>query len=266
MPERPISNDELERTLLEVGAGFSYPATPQLSKSVRARIGQAAAAPRRSVFRRLPSRAPLVALAALLIAVLAAALNPSVRSAVAHFFHVQGVVITRQPSPLPSLPSVPLNLGTRVTLEQAQKAVTFPILVPDSLGTPDAIYLDREVPGSRVALAYLPRPGFTETGTTGVAVLVTESRASLERAAIGKNIGPDTVIEETAMRDVPAYWIAGAPHMVVVIGPDGKARPETLRLAANTLIWSRLGVTYRIESSLSKQESMRIALSMPASP
>ena len=262
MAERPMSNEELEQTLLEVRAGFSYPATPQLSKSVRARIEQPAPAPRWSLFRRLPSRAPLVALAALLIAVLAGTLDPSVRSAVAHFFHVQGVVITREPSPLPSLPSVRVSPGTRVTLQQAQKAVTFPVLIPDSLGNPDGIYLDRQLAGNGVALVYLPRQGLPETRTTGVAVLVTEFRASLVGADLGKDLDPKTVIEEISVQGVPAYWIAGAPHTLVVIGPDGNARPDSLRLAANTLIWSRQGVTYRIESSLGKQETLRLAESM----
>jgi hypothetical protein len=36
-----------------------------------------------------------------------------------------------------------------------------------------------------------------------------------------------------------------------------------LRMAANTLVWARGGVTYRIESGLSKTDAFRIASGLP---
>jgi hypothetical protein len=38
---------------------------------------------------------------------------------------------------------------------------------------------------------------------------------------------------------------------------------ETLRMAANTLVWEHAGVTYRIESGLSKADAFRIAAGLP---
>jgi len=50
---------------------------------------------------------------------------------------------------------------------------------------------------------------------------------------------------------------------MVVDQVDGQDRPETMRMAANTLIWEHAGVTYRIESGLSKADAFRIAAGLP---
>jgi hypothetical protein len=36
-----------------------------------------------------------------------------------------------------------------------------------------------------------------------------------------------------------------------------------LRMAANTLIWAHAGVTYRIESGLSRADAFRVAAGLP---
>ena len=52
----------------------------------------------------------------------------------------------------------------------------------------------------------------------------------------------------------PGYWIEG-PHQLVL--PDG----GTLRLGGGVLIWTRDGVTYRLESTLSKADALAVGRS-----
>jgi hypothetical protein len=262
-PQR-LTDMELELALRDLGARYPYPPTPNLALAVRRRIvAQPVAALRRVPLWRDPRRLALAAAVVLVLAGAAALINPTTRDAIAHFFHVRGVIVSRLTSPLPSLsPVTPLNLGRRTTMADAQSAVSFSIAVPPSLGTPDAVYVDSEVPGGEVALAYTPRPGIPLVKQTALGVLITEFRGDLIPGFLTKEVGPSTTLEETSVNADPGWWIAGAPHMVITrIGASDY--PVSLRMAANTLIWEHGGVTYRIESGLSKSDAFRIAAGLP---
>jgi hypothetical protein len=254
----------LERALRDLGPHYPYPATPNLASRVRTRItAQPVARPRRLELWRDPRRLALVAAVLLVLLGAAALANPATRDAIAHFFHVRGVVVSRQSSPLPSFsPVTPLDLGRRTTMADAQSAVKFKIVGPAALGVPDAVYVDSGIPGGEVALAYTPRPGIPLVSETGLGVLVTEFRGDLIPGFISKEVGPGTKLEETSVHGDPGWWITGEPHMIVV-QVAGRDQPEMLRLAASTLIWEHGGVTYRIESDLSKADAMRIAADLP---
>jgi hypothetical protein len=260
---RLISDVELERALRDLGPRYPYPPTPNLASRVRGRITvKALARPRRFDVWRDPRRLALVAAVLLVLLGAAALANPTTRDAIAHFFHVRGVIVTRQ-SPLPSLPSItPLDLGRRTTMADAQSAVKFKIAVPAELGEPDAIYVVSGIPGGEVALAYAPRAGIPLVKQTELGVLITEFRGDLNPGFMGKAVGPGTTLQETSVNGDPGWWIAGEPHMIYV-QVDGNGVSVPLRMAANTLIWEHGGVTYRIESGLSKAEAFRIAAGLP---
>src|SRR5947208_3226873 len=150
---------DLERALRQLGPRYPYPPTPNLATAVRTRIVARPAMPLRPiVLWRDPRRLALVAAVLVVLAGAAALINPATRDAIAHFFHVRGVIVTRGPSPLPSLsPATPLDLGRLTTLEEAQRAVGFTIVLPPALGEPDAVYVATGPPGGEVALAYRPR-------------------------------------------------------------------------------------------------------------
>jgi hypothetical protein len=263
MAEPRLTDMELERALRELGARYPYPPTPNLAVAVRRRIVARPVTPvRRLTLWRDPRRLALAAAVVLALAGAAALINPTTRDAIAHFFHVPGVIVTRV-SPLPSLsPATPLNLGHRTTMADAQSAVSFTIAVPGQLGVPDAVYVDSEVPGGEVALAYTPRPGIPLVRQTGLGVLITEFRGDLIPGFLTKEVGPSTTLQETSVNGDPGWWIAGEPHLVFVkVG--GTDQQVSLRMAANTLIWGHGGVTYRIESSLSKADAFRIAAGIP---
>jgi len=260
---RGLMDIELERALRELGSRYPYPPTPNLAAAVRRRIVARPVAPvRRLAVWRDPRRLALAAVAVLVLAGAAALVNPATRDAIAHFFHVPGVIVSRV-SPRPSLsPLTPLDLGRRTTLADAQSAVSFSVAVPSSLGTPDAVYLDTDVPGGEVALAYAPRPGIPLVKQTNLGVLFTEFRGDLIPGFLTKEVGPSTTLEQTSVNGDPGWWIAGEPHLLITRIGDTDY-PVSLRMAANTLIWERGGVTYRIESGLSKADALRIAAGLP---
>jgi len=261
---RRIPDVELERVLRALGPRYPYPPTPNLANAVRSRITvRPITRPRRLGLWRDPRRLALVAAVLLVLLGAAALANPATRDAIAHFFHVRGVIVSRQASPLPSVSSAtPLDLGHRSSMADAQSAVGFTIAVPAELGAPDAVYVNTDLPGGEVALAYTPRPGIPLVKQTGLGVLVTEFRGDLVPGFISKGVGPGTSLQETSVNGDPGWWIAGEPHTIYV-EVAGSGQFETLRMAANTLVWEHAGVTYRIESSLSKAESFRIASGLP---
>ena len=260
---RRFTDVELERALRELGPRYPYPPTPNLAVAVRRRIVARPAPPvRRLALWRHPLRLALAAAVVLVLLGAAALINPTTRDAIAHFFHVRGVIVSRV-SPLPSLsPVTPLNLGRRTTMADAQSSVSFTIAVPAALGAPDAVYVVTGTPGGEVALAYAPRPGIPLVKQTGLGLLITEFRGDLLPGFLTKEVGPSTTLQETSVNGDPGWWVAGEPHTVFV-KVSGTDYQVQLRMAANTLIWEHGGVTYRIESGLSKADAFRIAAGLP---
>jgi len=56
--------------------------------------------------------------------------------------------------------------------------------------------------------------------------------------------------------------LSGAPHEFFYVNADGTVDSETIRLAADTLVWSAGGITYRFESALSRDAAVAVATSM----
>jgi hypothetical protein len=256
------SDPELEAVLRDLGSHYPYPSTPNLSTPVRARLATSPLHQRQPGLGRRPLRLAFAAAILLVLVGGAVLLNPFSRDAVAHFFHVGGVVVTRSAA-VPSVSSSPLNLGPATTLQQAQAAVSFIIVVPSKLGPPDAVYVIPGVPGGEVMLAYKAKPGIPLVPQTGLGVLITEFQGNVVPEFLSKELGPDSQLEETSVSGDPAWWISGHPHGLIVQVTPGQYHQEELRLAANTLVWQDEGVTLRIESGLSKSNAMNLASQMP---
>ncbi len=266
-----LPDAELASALHDLGRQIAYPPTPQLARAVRNRL---ASRPVRRWFGWPPVASPRLsfALAALAVAVLVAAALaafPGTRSAIAHFLELRGIVITHAPSPLPSLSPLPpgplgerLGLGQQVALAEARAHARFQVLVPTRPGDPDEVYFQEPPQGGKVSLVYPARPGLPQTSETGVGMLITEFRGDLDPGFFGKMLGPETRLVEVRINGTPGYWLEGKPHFLFYKDPSGRFSQETLRLAGNTLLWEKDGVTLRIESALSKDEAIRIAESM----
>jgi hypothetical protein len=249
----------LERALSELGWEIDYPPTPDLRRLVGEQIR-----PR----RRRPAipRWAWAAAAALLIAALAVGLIPPARDAVAEWLGIpitiKHVKTLPSPSPRPSTSDAGqrLQLGTPMTLDEAQAKVRFRIQVPDSLGAPDEVYYHDQT--GVVFLVYHPRPGLPESAQTGVGALLMEGQGSYNTNFFGKFLGPNTKLETVRVGGVEGYWIEGQPHDFFFQGPRGENIPETFRLADNTLLWQKDGVVYRVEAHVSKADALRLGGSM----
>jgi hypothetical protein len=265
---RAATDAELGRALIDLGTRLDYPPMPALAIQVRSRLERELAPPSvREVLRPYrPLRRSLV-LAALGLLLIAGA-------ATAALFTVRGVEIRfRSTPPVTPTPSPPaaaspdlgttLSLGERVTLAEARRSVSFPVRLPSApeLGSPDEVYVDDEPTGGRVTAVYRARPGLPRATTTNVGLLITQFRAGFDEDFILKEAGPGTRVEQVGVGGAPGYWIEGEPHTVVYLDEKGNPFPDTVRLAGNTLLWERAGVTFRLEADISRQQALRIATS-----
>ncbi len=252
---------ELERALLDLGEHLKYPPVPDLSLAVRAHLERQPARQRRRVpFLRRKVLYPALAAVAILAAVLA--IFPGARSAVASWFQIAGVRIESGGS-LPGPLGHNLNLGERVSLDEAQRRAPFPILVPTLPGLhyPDEIYAGTPPFNGRVSLLYAARPGLPRASTTGAGLLITEFQSTF---FAGKMIPPGTTVKPIEIGGEQGVWIAGHVHVVYYLDQQHTPLRDTIRLAGNVLLWQHGSVTVRLEGRLSQQRATALAQTMRA--
>ncbi len=180
---------------------------------------------------------PLVAVAALVVV-------GTVVPVVAHFLSIGAVSIELTGKGVPDDLSTDLDLGTPTALRTDEAR-------PPDLGDPSA------------AFAGKPPGGYTEVWDDGAGyVLISRFPGDLDEDWIRKRLYENGTLEVTAVRDEVAYWISGE-HGFLYIGADGRPAEDTLRLSGSALLWTRGGITYRLEStSRSLAESVALAESM----
>ncbi len=245
---------ELELELRELR--IEWPETPDVAGAVQGRL--AAPAPRRSWLSR-PAWQLAVASVALIVAVVMAI--PPARAAVLDFLGFGSVRITRE-EPNPSRFGQALVLGDPVTLAQARRAL--PVLVPEEVGDPDAVYLDdHPAMGPRVDMVYRARPGLPSSSNTGAGMLITQFRA-VASPLIEKSVGSGAKVERLTVDGDPAFFLSGAPHGFAYYNPDtDQTNFEEQRLAGNTLLVDRSdGMLLRIEADISRDRAVEIAESI----
>ncbi len=253
---------ELGRALLDLGEHLKYPPVPDLSHAVLAGLERQPARRRRSrsAFLRREVLYPVLAAVAILAAVLA--IFPGARSAVASWFQIAGVRIESgsvAPGPL----GHNLNLGQRVSVDEAQRRVPFHILMPTLLGLkhPDEIYAGTPPFNGRVSLLYAARSGLPRASTTRAGLLITEFQRTF---FVGKTIPPGATVQPILIAREQGIWIAGHLHLMYYLDQRHTPLLDTIRLAGNVLLWQHGAVTVRLEGSLSQQRATQIAQSMLA--
>jgi hypothetical protein len=265
-----VTESTLEAALRDLGRDLAWPETPDLAGAVAERIGRGAEV------RPLPGhpiRRSVVLVAAAFLVVLGGmmVLSPGIRAAILRFFSLPGVRIEVQESappgsptvtPSPAAPSVTSFLGRRVGLAEARREVGFPLVVPAALGRPDETYLVGSGEGGMVTLAYRDVPGVPRGEETGWAALLTELRGRPTEQLIRK-VTLKTTVTEVAVDGERGYFIEG-PHVVYVQGPGAEPASITIapRTAGNTLLWTRDGVTLRLEANVPLARAMEIARSI----
>ncbi len=275
----------LEGRLSRLGEELDYPLMSSTSAAVGRRLRATSPGPAARPWReRLPWRPELrpvwtpawQRVALVLVAVILAvggllAISPAAREAVAALLGLGGVEI-RQVERLPPATApgdLRSHLGRRVSLEEARSLVPWQILLPapGGLGQPDEVYLDARYPAGVVSLLYLARPGLPSAPTAQVGLLLTEFRGSLSPGVtVQKLLDGGATVQgtrvETDAGSLPALWISGRPHEVMLLDERGEYVPDTLRLEGDVLLWAQGELTLRIESALGREQAVGIAESL----
>ena len=264
--------DELQqelfgKQLLSISKGLDYPRTPDIAGAVMTRL-------RGATRPRFISRRLVWSLTVILILFSSLMLIPPARAAIIEFIQIGVVRIFRaEPTPLAhpnqeipstvvpvtatpvptSQPLIPIleNLAGEMTLDEAQKAVNYPILLPSyppDVGKPDRIFV-QNADGKMTVLVWLD-PQHPDQILMSLHFLPAGSWAI-------KKIEP-THIQETTVNSQRAIWAIG-PYPLRLSNGD----LDFVRLIdGHVLIWEQGDITYRLETDLSLEEAVKIAESL----
>jgi hypothetical protein len=262
-----MSDTDFEAQLRSIAAGMTYPRTPNIARSVTARL-------RASNRPRLVSRTFAWSLAILLVLISSLMLIPPARAAILEFIQIGVVRIFRaEPTPLPPptqrpssnivpmtatpaptlQPLIPIlrNISGEMTLEQAQNTVKYAILLPSypkDLGKPDYVFV-QDADGAMTILVWLD-PQKPDQVLLSLHFLPAGSWAI-------KKVQP-TVIEETRVNGHRAVWTTG-PYVIRLTNGDVDL---TRLINGHVLIWEEGNITYRLETALPLEEAIKIAESL----
>jgi hypothetical protein len=131
-------------------------------------------------------------------------------------------------------------------------------MAPSGIGDPTKAYTGEPGTGA-VSLVWPPTDRLPQVHNTGVGFLLTEMPGSVDQPLLEKRLGPNATLELVTVAGAPGYWFEGGQHALIYVGPDGAGREDTTRLASNTLLWSRDGVVFRMESSLDRESAVALA-------
>lgn len=240
----------LERALTELGSELAVPTAPDLTAGVLARVE-----PRRAMPTR--RRRVVLAFAVVALAMLAATLAiPDARSAFFRVLHIGGeqIELVDELPPVPPQPAeidLDLALGTRATLEQARREAGFDLQVLDA--EPDRVYL-----GGRGTVWFL----YGTPSKVRLLVAQTPNLGLGEPFLLKKLATSGTEVEEVLVGGARGVYLAGAPHLVLLVDERGEIVEESARLAQNVLVWEANGVAYRLEGDFSLDEALALASSL----
>lgn len=260
--------------LRELGVALAYPSPaaagqPDIALRARVRIVELGDRARDTSRRRWfgggvrPMRRGLVlALVALLaLAAIAGAVGiglPGLRIIFGDIPSQRPTPSAASPSPL-APPGSNLGLGTAVSLADAERIAGFDLILPPDpeMGPPDAAY----VTGQRVHLVWAPRPALADGEGDGVGLLITEFRGRVDQGYFQKLLNSEASVTPVTVGGSRGYWIEGE-HFFFYVEPDGDSVEDTHRMVGDTLLWTSGELTFRIESSLGMEDTIRLAESL----
>jgi hypothetical protein len=247
---------ELERQLQALAAEIAWPAEPDLSSRVRARVREGEARERepRAPWLAGWRRPAAIAFAVLVVAVAAAMAVPQARTAIFRWLGLTSVRIVRVEKLPPVPPNAGLDLGDRVTLEKARSSVRYHVYAPEKAGQPDAVYLLPFPPGGQVS--------FVWGSPSRPRLLFSQFRGGHTQQFIEKQVMAGTKVDRVTVDGEPGFWLSGEPHEFNYVDAEGEVVRESIRLAGNTLIWEHDGLVLRLEGRLDKGEALQLAKSV----
>jgi len=267
-----MDNARLVALLGDAGAAATWPATPDLRDGIVARItvpsapdmrpgvvariggdGPApVASPARDPRRTLRILRPLALAAILLIALagIAAGLG----------FRLPGFDLERV-ARTPAA-GAGLDLGSPVPIDDALAFDHPAVLVPADRPRPDTAYVLGAGDRSIVTLAWRAAADEPTLPGSDLALSLMAVEAGIEEGLLRKVAGPGTTIEPVDVDGARGWWIAGAPHELLIIRPGDEIGVLRAAIAGDTLVFVRDGTLYRLESALGRDATIEAARSM----
>jgi hypothetical protein len=252
-----------ESELRAVARELEVPPARDLTAAVRQQLeaGPARTGPARprwrAPVRRPRRRAVLTALAVLAALAVVVIATPQGRAAISHVFRFDGVELRQGQSQSPSQrPSHPAPGGAslpgeqRMSLAQARRQVSFPILVPAALGQPGQVLVSD---GGRVVSLVYPRTRYGQ-------VRMDEFAGQVDQIYFEKIVYLGNVTK-VKVNGNKALWIKG-PHELMYIRRDGTSAEAPPRLTTgNTLLWGTRHAALRLEGVFGEKTALAIARS-----
>ena len=253
----------IEALLRSAAADVAWPQTPDLRAGVLARIGSpatdgAAADAAGSAGSRHARRPRLRVARALAVALLALLVLAGVATALG--FRLPGINIERVEQLPPA--GTGLDLGSAVPFTEARGVEPPRVLVPAGLPEPATAFVLGAGDRRSVTLAWRAAAGEPALPGTDLSIALMAVAGRTDDGFLSKLLGPGTTIEPVTVGSDRGWWIAGAPHDLLVLRPDGTADVMTSRLAGDTLVFARDGTLYRIESALGRDATLVLAESL----
>jgi hypothetical protein len=162
-------------------------------------------------------------------------------------------------SPAANVPlGASLGLGTLTPLDAVEAAVGFKPRLPAGVGQPAAAYVrDR-----RLMMVWPQSNQLPQIFAPGIGLIVTEFDGRVDPGYYSKVANSGTVVEAVRVSGQRGYWLTGEAHQLWYLDENGNQIDEPPRLVGRALIWADDALTYRLETSLSRDETIRLAESM----
>lgn len=172
---------------------------------------------------------------------------------------------TQGPSRTPQALGASLRLGDAVDpTDRAalDERAGFPVRLPTdaAFGPPETAYIDEEK-GGQVTLLWPTGPGLPSTLAPEIGLLISQFRGTVGDEFFMKATSADTIVEPVQVGEHDGYWLTGDPHVFFWEGRGGFV-DDARRWVGDVLLWSDGPVTYRLETSLGRDEAIEIAVSL----
>lgn len=252
--------DRVEGLLREAATVATWPPAPDLRTAVVGRIAREGLVPGPVADSpALRGRLPVTRLVRpLVLAILALIVLAGVATALGYRLPGLDILFVDRLPPAGS----GLDLGLPVPLADVLGRDRPRVLVPSALPAPGTAYElgagDRRI----VTLAYRATAGQATLAGSDLAITVMAVPGEADVGLIKKLLAAGTTLDPVTIGGSRGWWISGAPHEVLVLRPDGTVGTLSSALAGDTLVFSRGGTLYRLESALGRDATIAIAESM----
>ena len=253
---------DLQARLHDAAAAVVWPPAPDVRARVLARIASVSpgdgsiTAPEPA--RRAGARPAVRLVRVLLLAAALVLVGAGVAAALGYRLPGFDLVFGEPP---PSV-GAGLDLGSPLSLRDALAVDRPRVLAPGDLREPDGAWVLGNGSKRIVTLGWRADAGRPALAGSDLALTVMAVPGDVNEDVIRKVVGEGTTIDAVTVNGDRGWWIAGAPHEIMILRPDGTAGVLRSALAGDSLVFARDGTLYRLESALGRDATLGIAASM----